>query len=142
MSKRGFVKTQKIDMGKLDSFLIEIEGYCYDNAILTVTTLDGRTFIVDLHREGALVKYGHAPGVKELLLAKLCRPSGIILRSFLPDKHPETRHPMKELRGYCTFIENSAFDYLKAPIDELKVSCETHCETGEHIEPEKEVIYC
>jgi hypothetical protein len=142
MSKRGLVKTQKIDSGKLDSFLIEIEGYCYGHAILTVTSLDGRTFTVDLRRKGALVKYGYGPGVKELLMARLCQTTGIILRSFLPDKHLETGHPMKELRGYCTFIENSAFDYQKVPMDELKVSCETHCETGEPLEPEKEVIYC
>jgi hypothetical protein len=133
---------QKIDGGKLDSFLIEIEGYCYKHAILTVTNLAGQTFTVDLHRDGPFVKYGYHPTVKALLMAKLCHPSGIILRSFLPDKHPATGHPMKELRGYCTFIENSAFEYLKVPIDELKVSCETHCETGEPLEPEKEVIYC
>ena len=142
MSKRGFIKTQKIDTEKLDSFLIEIEGYCYEHAILTVTNLEGQTFTVDLHRKGALVKYGYGPLAKALLVAKLCHPSGIILRSFLPEKHLETGHPLKELRGYCTFIENSTFEYQKVPIDELKVSCETHCETGEPLEPEKEVIYC
>ena len=106
MSKRHLIKRERLNIEKLDPLLIEIEGYCYSSAILTFNSGELDPFVVDVERDGPFIKYGYAQGVKELLMAKLSKGGGIILRSFLSENHPDTGHPMKEIRGYIVQIKD------------------------------------
>jgi hypothetical protein len=140
------VQTQSIksDIDSIQAFIAELESHCFSTAIVTLTAPDGRSFVVDLHKENGEIEYGYQFGVKALFIAKLAgagEGAGLMLRSFLDEKHPKTGLPMKEVRGYFVRFVDNALEYYPVPAAEVKQASTYDVDTGAPLEIEFEVRY-
>ncbi|MBC7112919.1 MAG: hypothetical protein H5T34_02685 [Candidatus Methanomethyliales bacterium] len=132
----------------LEDLLEEFEKYCYTKAIVTISG-GNEVFAFDLSRVGIeKVKYGYAPYHEAFIKARILRmlsdygSVGIIVRSFLKEKHEETGYPYKELRGYIAKMEGERIVFKLLPVEELYRACNTDTMTGKEIPPEREAVYC
>lgn len=66
----------------------------------------------------------------------------VILRSFRKEIDEITKLPVKEIRGYITFIQEGSLRYIQLSAEELLEAYTRDPETGERIKPEPSVIYC
>ncbi len=136
-------RQKMMELPQLTELLRDLESYCYTTAIVTLTTEgDDEPLTMDLHREDGVVQYGYAPHHKDLLMARLINFGGLILRSFLEEKNPDTGFPIKELRGWSLVIEDGNLVVTRIPADDLYWACNTDSQTGARLPPEPDVKYC
>jgi hypothetical protein len=136
-------RQKMLALPQLTTLLHDLESYCYTTAIVTLTTEDDQLpLTMDLHREDGAVQFGYAPGHKDLLMARLINYGGLILRSFLEEKDPQTGLPIKELRGWSLMLGDGDLVVTRIPADDLYWACNTDSQTGERLKPEPDVRYC
>jgi hypothetical protein len=132
----------------LEDLLEEFEKHCYTTAIVTISG-GKEVFTFDMSRSGnEKVKYGYEPLHEPFIKVRILRmlgdygSVGIIVRSFLEEKHEETGYPYKELRGYIARMEGEKVMFKKLPVEDLYWACNTDPATGKKIPPEREAVYC
>ncbi|HKD76372.1 MAG TPA: hypothetical protein VKB76_12795, partial [Ktedonobacterales bacterium] len=136
-------RQKMLALPQLTTLLHDLESYCYTTAILTLTTEgDKLPLTMDLRREDGAVQFGYAPTHKDLLMARLINFGGLILRSFLEEKDPQTGFPIKELRGWSLVSEDGELVVTRIPADDLYWACNTDSQTGERLQSEPDVRYC
>ncbi|MEC4892439.1 MAG: hypothetical protein SAL07_01145 [Oscillatoria sp. PMC 1051.18] len=130
----------------LNSFLQELEAYCYQQAIATFLNSKGECFVVDLSRKGKVVIYGYDRYTKDLFIDRLvqgCSPAAsLILRSFTAEVDEFTQLPVKELRGYVLKSAGADLTFEKLPPKVMFACQNTDAETGEPLPLEQSVRYC
>jgi len=132
----------------LENLLKEFEKHCYTTAIVTINSGD-ETFQFDLNRSRiGQIRYGYDPFHRPFIQARVLRmlgdygTIGIIVRSFLTEKHEETGYPYKRIRGYVARLEGNKVTFNMLPVNELYWACTTNATTGGKIPPEREAVYC
>jgi hypothetical protein len=65
-----------------------------------------------------------------------------LLRSFTAEKDPESKLPVKEIRGYVIVVAEQDITYQKLLPDDMFWASTTDARTGERISMEKAVRYC
>lgn len=145
------MNSHPIDVTPLNKLFAEMESHVHNNnsGILSIAS-DEMEFVIDIFKdEAGLVSWGHDPGHKALMIAKLIHPGiyGMTLRTFLPlfydgiNKEGETmRFPYKEVRGYVLFSDGG-FNYHQLTASETKECHSFDAMTGRPIEPEVGVLY-
>ncbi|MGK7874331.1 MAG: hypothetical protein AB4426_13775 [Xenococcaceae cyanobacterium] len=130
----------------LMAFLQELESHCSSSAIATFLDSDGKSFVIDLNRNGNRVSYGYEKDTKQQLIDKLLRgtqPYGaLILRSFTSEIDELTQLPIKELRGYTLKNQGDNLEFEKLPPNIVFACQNTDAETGEPLPLEQSVRYC
>lgn len=131
-------------MSGVNSFIDELERFCYTSAIVTFLNRAGEKFRMDLQRdtETDLINYGYIEGLKELLKIKLTEGGIVVLRSVTAEIDPNTQSPIKEIRGYVIIPLDDDINHHRLPADDLYWSSNTNPFSGQRLEPEPAVRYC